>query len=80
MDQAADVALPPKLAPVNVMAEGVAEEQTVIGGPGVTVGAGRTVIVRCVNKGNRHGTRFHPWIFEVKVRITVPVKSCGWCI
>jgi hypothetical protein len=45
IDHAAVVALPPKLAPDNVIAAGVADWQTVIAGPGVTVGGAATVTV-----------------------------------
>jgi hypothetical protein len=46
IDHAAVVALPPKLAPVNVIAVGVADWQVVIVGPGVTVG--RALIIICL--------------------------------
>ena len=44
MDQAAVAAPPPKLAPLNVMAEGVTDWQAVFGPPETTVGPD-TVIV-----------------------------------
>jgi len=45
MDQAPVVAPPPTLAPLKVIADGVADRQTLLGPPGVTVAAWVTVTV-----------------------------------
>ena len=56
MDQAADVALPPNVAPLNTMADGVADWQTISGPPALTVEGVATVMVAdpvtvCVQEG-----------------------------
>lgn len=69
IDQAPVVALPPTLAPVNVIAVGVADWQTVFGPPAVTVATGLTVIVLVpLTAGQAVGA------LVVKVRVTVPLK------
>ena len=45
IDHAPVVALPPTLAPLNVIADGVADWQTVLGPPAVTVFVALTVTV-----------------------------------
>jgi len=71
MDQAAVVALPPKLAPINGIAPGVVDEQVLIAGPGVTVGEGATFII-LVSVSGRQGPP-PSGSFEVRVNVTVPV-------
>jgi len=69
MDQAPVVALPPTLAPLNVMAVGVADWQTLFGPPGVTVATGLTVMVLVpLTAGQAVGA------LVVSVRVTVPLK------
>jgi hypothetical protein len=68
IDHAPVVALPPTLAPLKVIAEGEADWQTTSGPPGVTVGAGFTVIVLVPL------TAEHPaGVFVVSVRVTGPL-------
>src|ERR1043165_4018279 len=69
IDHAPVVAPPPTLAPLNVIAAGVADWQTKSGPPGVTVAAGFTVIV-LVALTAAHA----PGAFVVSVNVTVPVK------
>ena len=45
MDQAAVVALPPKLAPLKVIADGVADWQATSGPPALTLAGATTLIV-----------------------------------
>jgi hypothetical protein len=71
IDQAAVVALPPKLAPVNGIALGVADEQILIAGPGVTVAEGVTFII-LVSVSGWQGPP-PSGSFEVRVNVTVPV-------
>ena len=70
IDQAPVVALPPTLAPVRVIAAGVADWHTVLGPPGVTVASGLIVIV-LVPVAAVHPP---PGLFEVNVNVTVPLK------
>jgi hypothetical protein len=70
MDHAPVVALPPTLAPVKVMAAGVADWQTVLGPPGVTVAVGLTVIVLVPFAEAQPP----PGVLVVNLNVTVPVK------
>ena len=67
IDHAAEIALPPKLAPDKVSAE--APIQRLSGPPGVTVGFAATLIV-LVPVAAEHA----PEAFVVSVKITVPLK------
>ena len=69
IDQAPVVAPPPTLAPVKVMAAGVADWQTVLGPPGVTVFRGLTLIVLVAVAAGQP-----PGALVVSVKVTVPVK------
>jgi hypothetical protein len=70
IDHAAVVVPPPKLAPLNVMAEGLADWQTVFGPAGVTVAAALTFIVR-VALTTPHGPAGSS---VVNLNVTVPLK------
>jgi len=70
IDHAPVVALPPTLAPVKVMAAGVADWQTVLGPPGVIVAVGLTVIVLVPFADGQPP----PGALVVNVNVTVPVK------
>ena len=69
IDQAPVVAPPPTLAPVRVMATGVADWQTALGPPVVTVAAGFTLTVRVALTAAQD-----PGALVVRVNVTVPVK------
>jgi hypothetical protein len=69
IDHAAVLAPPPKLAPLNVMADGLADWQTVFGPAGVTVAAALTLIV-LVALTAPHGAVAS----VVKVNVTVPLE------
>ena len=69
IDHAPVVALPPTLAPLNVIAEGVADWQISDDVPAVTVGAGFTLIV-LIALTAEHA----PGALVVNVNVTVPVK------
>src|SRR4030095_11603525 len=69
IDQAPVVALPPTLAPLNVMAVGVADAHALSGPPAVAVGAAAIVIVLVSVAG------VHPaGALLVRVKVTVPEK------
>lgn len=70
IDQAPVVALPPTLAPVKVIAVGVADWQTVLGPPGVTVAVGLTVMVLVAFAEAQPP----PGVLVVNLNVTVPVK------
>ena len=69
IDHAPVVAPPPTLAPLNVIADGVADWQTLSGPPGVTVGAVFTLIVLVALTAEQA-----PGALVVRVKVTVPVK------
>ena len=69
IDQAPVVAPPPTLAPVSVIADGVADWQTLSGPPGVTVAAGFTFMVLVALTAGQA-----PGALVVNVKVTVPVK------
>ena len=69
MDQAAVVALPPKLAPARVIAVGFADWHTTSVLPAFTVGAWLTVIVRVALTAGHD-----PGALVVRVSVTVPEK------
>src|ERR1044072_3750366 len=69
IDQAPVVALPPTLAPVKVIAAGVADWHTLLGPPAFAVGAAFTVIV-LVSLAAAQA----PGAFDVSVKVTVPEK------
>jgi len=69
MDHAPVVAPPPILAPLSVIADGVADWQTLSGPPALTVGIAFTVIVLVAV------AVVHPvGAFVVSIKVTVPVK------
>ena len=69
IDHAPVVALPPTLAPLKVIAAGVADLQTLFGPPAVAVGNAFTVIVLVAVAA------LHPVpALEVKSNVTVPLK------
>ena len=70
MDQAPVVAPPPTLAPVRVMAVGVADWQTVLGPPAVAVFRGFTLMVRFAVAAAQPP----PGALVVNLKVTVPVK------
>ena len=69
IDHAAVEAPPPMVAPVKVMAAGVADWQRLFGPPGVTVGRAVTVIVLVALAAEQV-----PGAFDVNVKVTVPAK------
>ena len=69
IDQAPVVALPPTLAPDNVIAEGLADWQTRSGPPASTEGAGSTVMVLVSLTAEQL-----PGASVVNVNVTVPEK------
>ena len=69
IDHAPVVAPPPTLAPVKVMADGVADWHAVLGLPAFTVGAAFTVMVLVALTAEQP-----VGAFVVSVKVTVPLK------
>ena len=73
IDHAPVVALPPTLAPLNVIADGVADSQTVSGPPAVAVFVALTLIVRGGRPDHAQVLRIRPP--ELSVVSRAPVAS-----
>lgn len=72
IDHAADVALPSKLAPLKVIAVGVADWQVVIALPAVTIGDAATVIAAVAVRVLVHeGAVLYPMSTKVTVVLVV---------